>query len=125
MQKKRINKSIWLLLPLLVLRGLLPAGSMLGVTAAGSLSIVVCDSGVANDAATAHAEHHHGNGSAQHDHSICPFALSAAGAPAPSLPQIPAVAAVAIDRVCEECSTLAGLSGPTRAQQSRAPPAFS
>jgi len=123
MFRGRKKTSLWLLLPLIVLRGLLPAGSMLGVTASG-LSIVVCEDGHVKDASiVAHAGHQHDK-SAKGDHSICPFALSAAGGPTPDLPDLGDLDATSVGSAYEDCKIIAGLSGPSRAQQSRAPPSL-
>lgn len=131
---RRTRKSIWLaLLPLLLLRGLVPAGYMIEANA-GGLSIVVCESGIYKDAVIAgSAEHHHHDhhgtsgdtSSAAHDHSICPFAIAAVGAPTPDLPAIVAVVSTEIGRVVDEPVVQSGLFGPSRTQQSRAPPYFS
>ena len=135
----RSRKFTWLLLALLALRGLVPAGYMIDTTG-GSLSLVVCSSGVYSAAAQAdhskHAEHHHhhqnshqneesNKESAASDHSICPFALAATGAPTPVLPAIDVAASTEIGRIVDNGSSLFGTFGPSRAQQSRAPPSFS
>jgi hypothetical protein len=136
MMSRHIRQLSWLLLALLALRGLVPAGYMVDATADG-LSIVVCDSGIYAAAAqlssgqTAHRHHHHdGNGEGKEssgisDHSICPFAIAATGASAPSLPLLETVTSVVVDRVASNQAVVTSLSGPSRAQQSRAPPYFS
>jgi hypothetical protein len=138
MERTRIKRSLWLwlLLPLLFLRGLVPAGYMIAVTENG-LEIVLCDSGIYRDSAVAQQlastqqgsehpgeHHHHGKGNVQHDHSICPFAVAATGAPAPELPELNTGSEVGVGSFMEDCRIIAGLSGPSRAQQSRAPPAL-
>jgi hypothetical protein len=116
---------MWLLLPLLALRGLVPAGYMIDVTERG-LSLVVCESGIYKDAVPHNdGEHHHEkNSHGGHDHSICPFAVAALGAPAPNVVTLATVVEVAIDRVRDSADVVASCFGPSRAQQSRAPPVF-
>ncbi|HYM33857.1 MAG TPA: DUF2946 family protein [Steroidobacteraceae bacterium] len=126
----RKHRILWLLLPLLALRGLVPAGYMIDATEHG-LSIVVCESGIYGDLLASDAtKHHHGHHTSdshrsQHDHSICPFAIAATGAPAPSAVTLATVVDVAIDRVRDTHVVIANRFGPSRAQQSRAPPYFS
>jgi hypothetical protein len=146
---------IWILLPLLALRGLVPAGFMVD-TSGGTLSIVMC--GGTGPLATGlshgsgHAVHQmdhgqmdhsqmdpghqhaalHSDGQASHhgsDHehknSICPFAIAGSAATLAHIPSLPA----AIEPVRVVAAThivaLHGLFGPSRVQQSRAPPSIS
>ncbi len=92
------RRGRWLqaLLPLLLLRALVPAGFMPAVDA-GSLAIVFCEPGTV--AAAPHARHHHdpgGGGVGGHAMSgECPFAQSAGpalpGTPAPLASRVPLV----------------------------------
>ena len=83
MLKIRTHSLSWLLLALIALRGLVPAGYMIDASQNG-VSLVVCDSGIYKDSAGSHHQHHHDQGSSRHDHSVCPFAVAATGAPTPS-----------------------------------------
>src|SRR5215831_12172654 len=121
MLKIRTHSLSWLLLALIALRGLVPTGYMIDATQEG-VSIVVCDSGIYKDSAPTHHPHHHDQGSGKHDHSICPFAVAATSGPTPSLPLAIFDAAGAVDRIHSVDEFPAGLSGPSRAQQPRAPP---
>ena len=127
MSPRHIRKSIWLLVPLLALRGLVPAGYMVDATSNG-LAIVVCESGIYSAAAQLGSEHHHHHGHdkdaspGQHDHSICPFAIAATGVSTSCSTATIAVAAVEIGRISSEFAVVDSLFGPSRAQQSRAPP---
>ncbi len=142
-------KLIWLLVSLFALRGLIPAGYMLDTTG-GSLSIVMCGGNgplkpSAPDPHKGHAghEHHHAQsvdevtggdagaavGSEHEEHekhsgSMCPFAL-AGSAPTPSMASSPIAIAQTQSIDVVKVVFFHGLSGPLRAQQSRAPPRFS
>jgi hypothetical protein len=138
MTAKRKFTLIWLLLPLLLLRGLVPAGFMIDASG-GSLSIVMCGGdGPLNTAVSEHNSHamhhaqqqgdehagHHGSGHDQHKNSICPFAIAGSAATFVSVPSLP----VNIEPVRTEATDVVafrGLHGPSRAQQSRAPPYLS
>ena len=126
MSMRRTRKIILWLLPLFALRGVVPAGTMLDIASDGRIEVVMCD-GMARAAGghIAHAHHHdHGNHS-QHDTAQCPFAVAASAATTPSIPVLPA--AVAPVRFVDVVDTIEfiGLFGPSRAQQSRAPPVLS
>ena len=139
--KSAVRLWSWLLLALIALRGLVPAGYMIDVSANG-LSLVVCGSGIYAAAAQStaiqgeHHAHHHGDGhhgdgandssqALETDHSICPFAVAATGASAPSLPAMLVVGETIIDRLAGRSVLVFSSFGPSRAQQSRAPPSFS
>ncbi|HTE40371.1 MAG TPA: DUF2946 family protein [Steroidobacteraceae bacterium] len=132
---KRTPLLIWLLLPLLLLRGLVPTGFMVDASQ-GKLAIVVCpghiltqggESGLS--ASSEHEGHaHHGAPPQQHESSpnqLCPFAAAASAALLPGL--TPALtASVPSLTVDVEVSYGPALpAGPIRTQQSRAPPHLS
>jgi hypothetical protein len=114
------------LLPLLLLRALIPAGFMPAV-GAGSLALVFCEPAAL--AAGAHAAaHHHGHGDTGHSGHLasaeCPFAQSAA----PALPTLaalppaqPLVAHVAATTHAQSILPAA----PPRHTAARGPPALS
>ncbi len=138
------HRLIWLLVALLSLRGLVPAGYMVDVDR-GGLSLVVCGSGIYSATAqklptapvdsSAHGEHRHhhegdedgsaGSAYVGADHSICPFAMAAVGAPAPDQFGTRGVAEVVIGHLAAQAFVFLSSFGPSRAQQSRAPPFFS
>ena len=128
--------ALWML-PFFALRGMVPAGYMLDVSG-GKLAMALC-SGIVHsppsmgDTQRAQYQHHgqsndshHGGHEHQkHGDSMCPFAVAAAAVTASNVAPPP----VGIDPAefvdVAETSILIGLSGPLRAQQSRAPPFFS
>jgi len=161
MTASRKYKLIWMLLPLLALRGLVPAGFMVD-TSGGTLSIVMCGGtgplAAGLSRASGHSVHqvdhgqidhsqmdhgqmdpvqqhvavqteghasHHGSDHDKHKNSICPFAIAGSAATLANIPSLPAdiepVRIVAATYIV----ALHGLFGPSRAQQSRAPPLIS
>ena len=114
MWKLRKHLLIWLL-PLLALRALVPAGFMID-TSHGAVSVIVCPG---------HEVPHHpdnsGKTGATASVSICAFAAASGAAPIIDVPVI-ALASALADQVSSDVSTLDFPFGPTRAQQSRAPP---
>jgi hypothetical protein len=125
------------LLVLIGLRGLIPVGYMIDATDHG-WSLVVCDDGIYGDWASKSADHHpdrhqghhhqhddENDGKKSHNGSTCPFALASVAAPLPN------VSPVVVEKPCSEAVTdetsviFAGLYGPARVHQSRAPPRFS
>jgi hypothetical protein len=137
---KRTHSLIWLLLPLLLLRGMVPAGFMVDVSQ-GKVAIVVCPGHILTQSPVSGADsanlsatdfgavdhEHHGpmERREQSSSQLCPFAATAAAAPPPSFtPQLAAVVP-AIAVTFEISSEPATLAGPARSQQSRAPPYFS
>ncbi len=116
-----------LVLGLLFLRALVPAGFMLAPMG-GSLAFVVCD---AEMPAGEHQHHHHHPGqdhAAHHDGAhgdpACPYAQSAGPAPLPTLPVL--AGAATIDQLVTPTAvtqTLLGF-GPTRQQTPRGPPSL-
>jgi hypothetical protein len=144
----RKQTFILLLLPLLALRTLVPVGYMVD-TSGGRLSIVMCggDGPLTIAALTEyggqatnhsemdhgqmdHAQHtghagHHGSEHDKHKNSICPFAAAGSAATLASVPSLPVgIEPVRIVAVSHDVA-IQGLSGPSRAQQSRGPPHFS
>src|SRR5882724_3858571 len=116
-----LHRAAPLVLLLLCLRALVPAGFMLA-SVDGRLDIVLCDSG-----AGLHHHHHHdegggGSGNPGHD-SICPYALSGGPAPLPAIVYAGVTAIAGIEsppplpvaQTCPRC-------GPVRLQTSRGPP---
>ncbi len=123
MTKRRAHfHSLWLL-PILVLRGLMPAGTMLDVSN-GSPSVVMCSGGFF----TVSTGSHHNDSTTQHNaehYSVCPFAM-ALGAATPV--NIVSLVNFATFIVTDNVVTVAShnsLSGPIRTHLSRAPPALS
>jgi len=128
---------IWLL-PLLVLRLLLPSGVMPAYGSQGTTRLVLCSldlvqtkqsigsltsiglrsDTVAGDHAPAHQK-------GPHTSSLCPFAAAATPAPGytVSLRVLPATSVLLILSASQ--SQRATRSGPVRSQLSRAPPSFS
>ena len=114
------------LLPLLLLRALIPAGFM-PATSAGSLALVFCEPAAL--AAGPHAgAHHHGHEDAGHaGHAAsaeCPFAQSAAPA-LPSLAALPPVQPQIADAPSAVREQPALPSVPLRHAAARGPPALS
>ncbi len=117
----RSTSRFWvaaLLLPLLAVRALVPAGFM-AAPVAGSVQIVFCDAG-------AMAGHHHAGHDGGHHSPVadptCPFAQSAGPAPLPSIPVLAADAAPhSFERILAVSQT-APASGPERQQTPRGPP---
>jgi hypothetical protein len=147
MTAKRKFTLIWLLIPLLFVRGLVPAGFMID-TSGGSLSIVMCGgngplafSPVGEPIGHAvhheqmdHSQHqghqghggeHQGSGHQNHENSICPFAIAGSAAVVASIPSLSVDFEPARGVASADVLVFHGLSGPSRAQQSRAPPYFS
>lgn len=140
MSIRRKHFTLWLLLALVALRGLVPVGYMVDATPNG-LAIVVCGSGIyaaaaqmpaAMPAGEHHHHHHHSAGDASEqsstgasDHSICPFSMAATGSSAVSFPELIAFEQTVIGRVESRALVEYVSFGPSRAQQSRAPPALS
>ena len=128
MKIRRLNKLIWWLLPLLALRGLVPAGFMLD-TSHGQLAIVVCPGHIPAATPVDHADHagHFGKEAPDDEQSrstLCPFALSAGPAPLTSLAAVVAGAPVDVfESVDHQGPELP--FGPARTHHSRAPPSLS
>lgn len=108
-----------LLLIVLALRALVPAGFMLAPVD-GQPAIVLCDTD-APGAPHQHAGHHH----AGHAHldPTCPYAQSAGPAPLPALPVLTGAPAVTADALPTPTAQVHARFGPSRQQSPRAPPA--
>jgi hypothetical protein len=111
-----------LLLGLMGLRALVPAGFMLAPLD-GRLQLVICDS---NAHGLLHQHHHHGgqdSGHAPvHPDPTCPYAQSAGPAPLPALPVMAAECSGKLLPPSFELAQLASPFGPTRQQTPRGPP---
>jgi hypothetical protein len=109
-----------LVLAMLCLRALVPAGFMLAPID-GRLQIVLCDS-----AAPARAPHHQGHDHGAHRHAIadpnCPYAQSAGPAPLPALPMLAAAPVANAPAVHGNLSQTHVPFGPVRQHSPRAPP---
>lgn len=110
-----------LLLGMLFLRALIPAGFMLAPVD-GSLAFVLCEPGVLagghHHGGHDHAAHHHG----AHTDSTCPYAQSAGPAP---LPTLPVVAGGGVSGLVVSPTALAQTflrCGPPRQESCRGPP---
>jgi len=118
--RRRSRAALGLVLPVLVLRALIPFGFM-PVAGNGGPAVELCP-GVA--VAGTHMHHHHGAagvpGSA---HALCVFAASAAPALAP-LTLAPAPLAGALIRAAAANSLSIQLPSILRAQAARAPPSL-
>jgi hypothetical protein len=130
MNRRRVHRWVLWLLPLLLLRAVVPVGFMVSADASG-LQLVIC-SGTTQlaNAAENHAAHHHHHAdganaesaaaSSDERSALCPFALAASS----STHEI-AFAATSPQPVAHEQPTeslLAGASGPIRADCIRGPP---
>jgi len=108
-----------LLLVMLALRALVPAGFMLAPVD-GRPAIVLCDTD-APGAPHQHAGHHH----AGHAHldPTCPYAQSAGPAPLPALPVLTGAPAATAGALPTPTAQVHARFGPSRQQSPRAPPA--
>jgi hypothetical protein len=129
--------SLWIL-PLLLLRALIPTGFMLAPDA-GGLSLVFCSaatpqSALANAAVQGegHAGHHVGHdndprpgdhASASQHNAPCPFSLAAIAA-AGDVPYFVSIAAIPVDEPFEFFSAPTSSAGPLRADPIRGPPSL-
>lgn len=110
-----------LILPVLLLRALVPAGFMLA-SVDGDLSVVLCDGGALHAGHPGHHHHYQHSGTPHASDPTCPFAQSAGAAPLPSFPPL-------ADRLLATGAALAGEHeqtlappGPHRQHPARAPP---
>jgi hypothetical protein len=114
------RRATLLLLGMLLLRALVPAGFMLAPVD-GSLVFVLCEPGVLgghHHATHDHAAHHHG----AHADSSCPYAQSAGPAP---LPTLPVLAGGGVSELVVSPAALTQTflhSGPPRQESRRGPP---
>lgn len=122
------GKSGWalrLILGLLFLRALVPAGFMLAPVD-GWFAVVVCDGEMS---AGAHPHHHHHpdhNAASSHEgfhiDPTCPYAQSAGSVPLPSLPVMAGAALVARLPTADAATQSILTAGPVRRQLPRGPP---
>jgi len=121
MTHRRIHKLIWWLLPILALRGMVPVGFMVNLSG-GELAMAVCH-GI-HKPADAATQSESSDKSQQSGTSVCPF--TAAGSSATFLGvSIPSIDFAAADDVSADETVGHYLPfGPSRVQQSRAPPAL-
>lgn len=117
MPRRHLRLVLALLLPLMALRALLPAGTM-PVAEDGGLRIVMCSAGLAQPGDDG-------------DHELppnagdCPFAHAATLAP-PSQPVIgPFTTPITVRFHSTRATTLPPATGPPRVASARAPPALS
>lgn len=115
--RRRKDLLLALLLPLMVLRALLPAGYM-PVAEGGELRIVMCSDGLQTDAGDTD------NQPAPHGGDDCPFAHAAVHAP-PVATIVVADAPHAHQPVSSLNVELPLTTGPPRQHGARAPPALS
>lgn len=123
MTRRRLDLIIALLLPLMVLRALLPAGYM-PVAEDGELRIVMCSDGLVPAAASSADD-----GSTQHklppNAGDCPFAHAAIDAPAVVVVITAVAAPVLPGLIAGRQSNLPLATGPPRHHSARGPPALS
>jgi hypothetical protein len=130
--------SLWIV-PLLVLRALIPTGFMLSVHA-GQLQLMFCPSGVVQPLVSsktmqqhAHAEHHqgmhhadgadHSSPSHDDDNAPCPFSL-VASATVCDIPYLAGAADAPRDEPFAYLSAPTFRVGPVRADRIRGPPSL-
>ena len=114
------RRGTLLVLVMLSLRALVPAGYMLAPED-GQLAIVLCE---ANAPGAAHRHDSHQHAGHTHRGPTCPFAQSAGPMPLPALPA-PAPASVATVLLLPVQVSQTFLQfGPSRQQSPRAPPRF-
>jgi hypothetical protein len=107
---------------LLCARALIPAGVMLAPID-GELSVVLCDSDAASAARDEGRRHHTDHHHSQAD-PTCPYAQSAGPAPLPSFPALPPAALASLPIPTAYAAQIHAISGPTRQQSPRGPPAL-
>jgi hypothetical protein len=116
--RRRLNLLIALLLPLMVLRGLLPAGYM-PVARGGVITMALCSDGLPLPHPAGGADHPlPGSGG-----SDCPYAHATASAPPPAFVTLRATEFRPAGSVALHSAQLPALVIP-RAQSSRGPPAL-
>jgi len=126
MTHRRAHTLICWLLPLLALRGLVPVGFMIDVSQ-GDVAMVVCPGHhiVANEGSGTSGHGEHGTPAKQLSTAPCPFVVAAGGAPLATVLPIPMELAQIVAVVTDDFVGPELPFGPTRTQQSRAPPYFS
>ncbi len=120
--RRRLELAVLLLLPLMLLRGLLPAGYMVS-TQQGELRIVMCAGGLqAAGGDQPGTENGHPDLSGSGD---CPFAQAMFHAPPVQFVTGVAVPAGAVRFISSAAEELPPATGPPRQRAARAPPALS
>jgi hypothetical protein len=119
MTRRRLHLVLALLLPLLALRALLPAGHMVAMDE-GAPRIVLCSDGLAawNTPDSDPAPHQQPDGA-----NDCPFAHAALNAPPPHYVAGTAVATPDLQFIPDLSRALPPSVGPPRSGGARAPPA--
>jgi len=124
MTRRRIHTLIWCLLPLFALRGMVPAGFMVNLSG-GDLSMTVCPMHQSADAGRADGGHTDAGQHKKTASSVCPFAAALTSATFIGI-AVPAFAFVVTESIdVGDVASRYIPFGPSRAQQSRAPPYFS
>lgn len=122
--RKHIGWATLLVLGMLFLRALVPAGFMLA-PGDGRLAVVLCEAEIS---AGGHQHHHHPghDNPAHHDgahrDSKCPYAQSAGPAPLPTLPALAHTAVIGEPVAPADVTQTLLRFGPTRQQTPRGPP---
>jgi hypothetical protein len=122
--------SLWIV-PLLIMRALIPTGFMLSADG-GQLQLTFCPAGIyqlPSQQDPAHAGHDSGQGHEGHDSggtdgTACPFSL-AASAIIGDVPSLPAGTAAAREEVFDFVSASSAGVGPIRTDRIRGPPLIS
>ncbi len=125
MSLRRVHSWVWLLLPLLVARALMPVGFMAQVHE-GRLQIVFCSAGYAQHVADvdSDAEKQSQDGhSNSHDGFSCPFA-QVAGAPLLSFNDSKLVELIPEKKIAQSAESPYYAAGPPRVDLARGPPSL-
>jgi hypothetical protein len=120
--------SLWIV-PLLVLRALIPSGFMLSA-GEGGLELTFCPAIQVADAHALHAGHHDAahhhsghSGAGDDDNAPCPFGLTASATTC-DVPHLQAAADAPADEPFVSLSAPTSSVGPLRADRIRGPPVF-
>lgn len=113
-------RTVLLVLAMLALRALVPAGYMLAAVD-GGMGVVLCGTAAA-PAHHHHAAHEHPGAGHAHADPTCPYAQSAGPAPLPLLPVLAAVPAADRSVLPRESSQTLTAFGPLRQHPPRGPP---
>jgi hypothetical protein len=125
MTHRRIHKLIWLLLPLFALRGVVPVGFMVNVSG-GELSMAVCPMHQTVELGQSDLAAKDGKSSpSESTKSQCPFAAALSSATFVGVSTTAQVSAAVGGFSLDETAVTHAAFGPSRAQQSRAPPRYS
>lgn len=119
--RRHLHLLIALMLPLMVLRGMLPAGYM-AVADGGKLRVVMCSAGLVQPGDDASAPD--SNDPRQADSGSCLFAHAATVAPPIQHGVARAAPPVLLEFSAGNSAALPPTTGPPRSAAARAPPAF-